>query len=67
MTYTVEIFSEIPEELHNAAQDYLDTNKAWDQDRLMQAALSLFLMQNGRCDSAVSRAYLDSLFSEAAA
>jgi hypothetical protein len=53
---------EIPEVVYTAMQQYLDTHPAWDQDRAMQAAMSLFLLQNGNSDRAVSRIYLDSLF-----
>lgn len=53
---------EIPENLHAAVQDYLDTHPAWDHDRVMQAALSLFLVQNGVDQPSVNSLYLDSLF-----
>lgn len=60
MTITTEI--EIPEELFNAFQGYLDTHPKWDQNRGMQAALSLFLLQNGANQAEVNSLYLDSLF-----
>ncbi len=60
MTITTEI--EVPEELFQEFQEYLDTHQGWDQNRGMQAALSLFLLQNGRNNSKVSSLYLDSLF-----
>lgn len=53
---------EIPEDLHDSLQSYLDTHPAWSQHRVFCAALSLFLMQNGTCDRKVNRIYLDSLF-----
>ncbi|HEY9764069.1 MAG TPA: DUF2811 domain-containing protein [Trichocoleus sp.] len=53
---------EIPEELHESMQVYLDTHPTWSQHRVFCAALSLFLMQNGMCDRKVNRIYLDSLF-----
>ena len=53
---------EIPEVLYNAAQDYLDKHPAWDQSRLHEAAMSLFLMQNGVNNPAVNSSYLESLF-----
>ena len=53
---------EIPETVYKAMQQYLDVHPAWDQDRAMQAAMSLFLLQNGSSDRAVSRVYLDTLF-----
>lgn len=60
MTITTEI--EVPEELFEAFQDYLKTHDKWDQNRGMQAALSLFLLQNGSNNSKVNSLYLDSLF-----
>ena len=44
---TVSLMVEIPETLHLSMQDYLNTHELWSQERIMQAALSLFLMQNG--------------------
>lgn len=58
----VSLLAEIPEELHESLQEYLDTHPAWSQHRVFCAALSLFLMQNGTCDRSVNRIYLDSLF-----
>ena len=59
-TITTEI--EVPEELFDAFQKYLEAHKGWDQDRGMQAALSLFLVHNGSNDPSVNSIYLDSLF-----
>ena len=53
---------EIPEAVYKAMQQYLETHQDWDQDRAMQAGLSLFLLQNGARDRSVSRTYLDTLF-----
>lgn len=53
---------EIPEELYESLQTYLNGHAAWSQHRVFCAALSLFLMQNGTCDRKVNRIYLDSLF-----
>lgn len=58
----VSLFAEIPEELHEVLQEYLDTHPAWNQHRVFCAALSLFLMQNGSSDRSINRIYLDSLF-----
>ncbi|HEY9738550.1 MAG TPA: DUF2811 domain-containing protein [Trichocoleus sp.] len=57
---------EIPEELHESLQGYLEAHPAWSQHRVFCAALSLFLMQNGTCDRRVNRIYLDALFDYAA-
>ena len=60
---TVSLMLEIPETLHISINDYLDTHEMWSQERLMQAALSLFLLQNGVNHSHINSLYLDSLFS----
>lgn len=65
-TRPVSLLIEVPEPLHKALQDYLDTHPGWDQDRVINAALSLFLMQNGKRDRAVSNIYLSTLFDLAA-
>lgn len=62
MSTTISILADIPEELHDTLQGYLDTHPDWDQNRVFSAALSLFLMQNGTTDRHTTRVYLDSLF-----
>lgn len=73
MNSTVSILVDIPEELHDSLQNYLDTHPEWDYDRLLSASLSLFLLQNG-CSTTpdssrnyrrAARVYLDSLFKHA--
>ncbi|NKB18356.1 MAG: DUF2811 domain-containing protein [Pseudanabaena sp. CRU_2_10] len=67
---TVSILAEIPEELHETLKGYLETHPDWDQDRVFAAALSLFLLQNGTCDTTASsrsyrsaaKVYLNTLF-----
>lgn len=59
---TVSLMVEIPEILHISMQDYLATHDMWSQERIMQAALSLFLMQNGVNQPHINKLYLDSLF-----
>lgn len=70
MNTSVSILTEIPETLHESLQGYLETHPDWDQDRVFSAALSLFLLQNGRdntpealdsCRQA-ARLYLETLF-----
>jgi len=63
---TVSLMIEIPEELHTSLQKYLNDHTLWNQDRAVQAALSLFLMQNGVNQRSLSTLYLDSLFGSAA-
>ena len=65
-TATVSLMVEVPEALHLSMQDYLNTHELWSQERVMQAALSLFLMQNGVNQPHVNSLYLDSLFDYAA-
>lgn len=61
-TTSVSILVEIPEDLYQVFQSYLECSPNWDQERVFTAALSLFLLQNGERDVNVSRIYLDSLF-----
>ena len=62
MNTTVNIFTEIPEALHESLKNYLDTHPDWDQNRVLTAALSLFLLQNGESDRRAARVYLETLF-----
>lgn len=73
MSATVSILAEIPEDLHESLQTYLDNHPDWDHDRVLCAALSLFLLQNGGSETPDSsrsyrrtaRVYLDTLFRHA--
>lgn len=47
----VSILAELPESLHLVLTQYLDAHPECDQDQVLVAALSLFLMQNGDRDS----------------
>lgn len=67
MKTQVSILAEIPEELYESLQRYLERFPDWDQDRVFSAAISLFLLQNGESDRRASRVYLDSLFRRPAA
>ncbi|MEM6836055.1 MAG: DUF2811 domain-containing protein [Cyanobacteria bacterium P01_C01_bin.120] len=62
----ISMLSEIPEDLHQSLADFLEVHPDWDQDRVFSAAVSLFLLQNGRKDQTTSRIYLDTLFDMAA-
>lgn len=62
MNTTVGIFTEIPEALHESLKIYLETHPDWDQTRVLTAALSLFLLQNGESDRRAARVYLETLF-----
>lgn len=70
-TPKVSLMAEVPEDLYNALQVYLNGNPAWNQHRVFCAALSLFLMQSNQGDSQksavkghrdINRIYLDALF-----
>jgi len=65
MTATVSILAEIPEALHESLKHYLESHPDWDQDRVLCAALSLFLLQNSNSDRRAARVYLDTLFRQA--
>jgi hypothetical protein len=45
MNTPISIFTEIPEQLHESLQQYLDNHPNWDQDRVFATALSLFLLR----------------------
>jgi predicted TPR repeat methyltransferase len=62
MNATVNIFTSIPESLHESLKTYLETHPDWDQNRVLTAALSLFLLQNGESDRSAARVYLETLF-----
>jgi Protein of unknown function (DUF2811) len=62
MNAMVSILAEIPESLHESLKNYLESHPDWDQDRVMTAALSLFLLQNGDGDRRAARVYLETLF-----
>lgn len=62
MNKTVSIFTVIPEALHESLNNYLETHPDWDQNRVLTAALSLFLLQNGESDRHAARIYLETLF-----
>ncbi|MFW6359084.1 MAG: DUF2811 domain-containing protein [Chroococcales cyanobacterium] len=72
MNTNISILAEIPEELHQSLQKYLDTHPTWDQDRIFAAALSLFLLQNGDRNATeispnnrdCARVYLETLFQQ---
>jgi hypothetical protein len=62
MNATVPIFTEIPETLKESLNSYLENHPDWDQNRVLTAALSLFLLQNGESDRRAARIYLETLF-----
>ena len=62
MNTTVTILTEIPTILQESMNNYLESHPDWDQNRVLTAALSLFLLQNGESDRRAARVYLETLF-----
>ncbi|MBE9047847.1 DUF2811 domain-containing protein [Pleurocapsales cyanobacterium LEGE 10410] len=68
----ISLEAEINSELHKSLQKYLDYHPYWDINRVLNASLSLFMMQNWRRDNGLdqqdsdtcTRIYLDSIFHE---
>ncbi len=59
---------EVNQEIHQSLLEFLDSHPNWDQNRIVNTSLSLFLIQNSDCLSsknyqACSRAYLHSVCS----
>ena len=59
----VSFISEVPVPLKEAMTAFIEGHPNWDQYRLIQAALAGFLAQNGHESRAVTRLYLDNMFS----
>lgn len=64
--FKVSILVEFPEDLHELIVGYIEQHSGWDQDRFMEAATSLFLLQNSECDPTAARTYLDAQFGRTA-
>ncbi|MBE9209444.1 DUF2811 domain-containing protein [Nostoc sp. LEGE 06077] len=70
MNTTVSILTQIPETLHECLKDYLQQHPDWDENRVLTAAVSLFLLQNADSDACgnsfgqrrVAQVYLEALF-----
>lgn len=63
---TLLMIDDLPEEIEQHLQTFLEQRPDWTQGRIMKNALSLFLLQNGNRDKAVSQVYLRSMFGERA-
>ena len=59
----VSFISEVPVPLKEAMTAFIEDHPNWDQYRLIHAALAGFLAQNGCESRAVTRLYLDNMFS----
>lgn len=72
MSTSISILTEIPEELHESLQHYLETHPNWDQDKVFAVALSVFLLQNEKNQSTkpsrtyknCAKVYLENLFQQ---
>lgn len=53
---------DLPEEITQHLQAFLSQRSGWSEARILQSALSLFLLQNGVNDRAVSQLYLQAMF-----
>ena len=62
-TSFVSFISEVPVPLQEALIAFIEDHPNWDQYRLIQAALAGFLAQNGYESRAITRLYLDNMFS----
>ena len=58
----VSLETELSETLYKTMKDFVLSNPAWDQYKLINSALATFLVQNGCNDNSVSEIYLNQLF-----
>jgi hypothetical protein len=70
--YCISVEAEINSELHKSLLKYLDCHPYWDLNRVLNASVSLFMMQNWSSENGLeakdynicSRIYLNSIFDE---
>lgn len=70
--YCISIEAEINSELHKSLSRYLDCHPYWDLNRVLNASLSLFMMQNWSQENGLKKqdydictnVYLNSIFHE---
>jgi hypothetical protein len=53
---------ELPPPISQHLQTFAEQRPGWTQERILSSALSLFLLQNGVRDPAVSQVYLQAMF-----
>ena len=58
----VSLETELSETLYETMKDFVLSNPTWDQYKLINSALTSFLVQNGCTDNSVSEMYLNQLF-----
>ena len=59
---TISFQTEIPKQIQQAMKVYIEKHPNWDQYRLLQAALSGFLIQNGISSRLITRLYVGNMF-----
>ena len=59
---TISFQTEIPKQIQQAMQVYIERHPNWDQYRLLQAALAGFLIQNGIRSRLITRLYIGNMF-----
>ena len=70
--YCISLEAEIDSDLHQSLARYLDRHPYWDMNRVLNASLSLFMMQNWSREEGLeqqdynicTKVYLDSIFKE---
>ncbi len=60
----ISFLAEVPTPLKKAMEAFIETHPNWDQYRLIQAALSGFLVQSGVESRAINRMYCENMFSK---
>jgi hypothetical protein len=56
--------AELPAPLSQHLKTFVEQRPDWTQERILSSALSLFLLQNGVSDHAVSQVYLQAMFGD---
>ena len=60
----ISFLAEVPPSIKEAMETFIDDHPNWDQYRLIQAALSGFLIQNGVDSRSINRLYFQNMFSK---
>ena len=60
----ISFLAEVPPSIKEAMETFIDDHPNWDQYRLIQAALSGFLIQNGFESRSINRLYFQNMFSK---
>ena len=60
----ISFLAEVPPSIKEAMEAFIDDHPNWDQYRLIQAALSGFLIQNGVASRSINRLYFQNMFSK---